>query len=52
LKQQIKLLTTLQNVATEMTKHFKREVKWMIGIPLAVLAVGLLVALFVPFFIK
>ena len=31
-------------------KHFKTEAKWMIGIPLAVIALALIAAVLVPYF--
>ena len=31
-------------------KHFKNEAKWMIAVPLAILVVGFLLAVFVPYF--
>ena len=31
-------------------KHFKTEAKWMIGIPVVVVVLALLAAVFVPYF--
>ena len=32
-------------------KHFGTEAKWMLAIPVAVFVVGLLVAMFAPYFL-
>ena len=32
-------------------KHFKREAKWMLVIPVVILALGFLLAMFGPYFL-
>lgn len=36
----------------DISRHFRNEARWMVGIPLALLLVGLLAALFGPFILS